>query len=92
MDKTSAAQRLVSRLTVEELDDVGEVHVVLQDDVAVQLHQRQRDEQHEVLRGGEPRGPDGLPQREHVVIHHFWNNSTQSPTSTLTKHYSKTLR
>ena len=33
---------------VEELDDVGEVHVVVEDDVAVVLDQRQCDEEHKV--------------------------------------------
>lgn len=39
---------LTSDLTVEELNDVGEIHVVLQDDVPVDLHQRQGDEEDKV--------------------------------------------
>ena len=36
---------------VEELDDVGEVHVPVEDYVAVALHQPQGDEQEELGRG-----------------------------------------
>ena len=50
------------KLTVEELDDIGEVHGVGEDDVAVGLEQRQRDEQHHVLRRHVPRRPDQLPR------------------------------
>lgn len=59
-------------LTIEELDDLSEVHVVLQDDVAVMLHECQGDEENKVAGGDGPGCPDGLPCREHVVIHHFW--------------------
>lgn len=38
------------RLTVEELDDVSEVHVVLQDDVPVNLDQCQGNEEDKVTR------------------------------------------
>lgn len=62
-------------VTVEEFDDVGEVHVVLQDDVPVELHQGQRDEEHEVTGRGVLRRPDRLPHREHVIIHQLWESA-----------------
>ena len=34
--------------TVEELDDVGEVHVVIDDDLTVILHKGEGDEEHKV--------------------------------------------
>ena len=58
--------------TVEKLDDVGEVHVVLQDDVPVDLHQRQDDEEDKVTRGDTLGGPDGFPDCEHVIVHQLW--------------------
>ena len=57
------------RRTVEELDDVGEVHVVVDDDVAVELHERQRHEQDEVRRADAGRSPHRLPHAEHVLVH-----------------------
>lgn len=47
--------------TIEELNDVCEVHVVLQNDVSVDLHQSQGDEQNKVARGDILSCPDGLP-------------------------------
>lgn len=60
------------KFTVEELNDVGEVHVVLQDDVPVDLHQCQGDEEDKVTRGGIPGCPDGLPDCKHIIIHQLW--------------------
>lgn len=54
--------------TIEELDDVCEVHVVLQDDISVDLYQCQRDEQDIVGRGHMLSGPNSLPHGEDVVI------------------------
>lgn len=57
--------------TIEELDDVCEIHVVLQDDVSVDLHQSQRDEQ-DIVGGRDVfGGPDGLPDGEDVIIDEF---------------------
>ena len=47
--------------TIEELDDVGEVHIVVQDDVPVILHQGQGDEQHKVTGAHVFGRPDHLP-------------------------------
>lgn len=60
---------IVRQFTVEKLNDVGEVHVVLQNDVPVDLHQCQCDEEDKVAGGGVLRCPDGLPYRKHIVIH-----------------------
>lgn len=59
--------------TIEELNDVCEVHVVLQDDVPVHLHQRQGDEEDKVTRGDVLGCPDGFPDCEHVIIHQLWS-------------------
>lgn len=58
--------------TVEELDDVGEVHVVVADDLAVGLHQGQGDEQDKVLRRDVPGRPDHLPHSKHVLVGQLW--------------------
>lgn len=57
--------------TVEELDDVGEVHGVGEDDVAVGLQQRQRQEQHHVLRRYVTRRPYQLPGGEHLTYYYY---------------------
>lgn len=62
----------MSDLTVEELNDVSEVHVVLQDDVPVDLHQRQGDEEDEVTGRDTLGSPDGFPDCKHIVIHQLW--------------------
>lgn len=64
--------------TVEKLDDVGEVHVVLQDDVPVDLHQRQGDEEDKVTRGDTLGGPDGFPDCEHVIVHQLWEKKNKT--------------
>lgn len=64
-----------SRFTVEELDDVSEVHVVLQDDVPVDLHQRQSNEEHEVTGRDALGGPDSFPHCKHVIVHKLWNTT-----------------
>lgn len=61
--------------TVEKLNDVSEVHVVLQDDVPVDLHQRQGDEEDKVTRGDTLGGPDGFPDCEHVIVHQLWKKN-----------------
>lgn len=62
----------MSDLTVEELNDVSEVHVVLQDDVPVDLHQRQGDEEDEVTGRDTLGSPDGFPDCKHIIIHQLW--------------------
>ena len=56
---------------VEELDDVGEVHVAVEDDVAVALDEAEGNEKEELLRGHLLRGPDRLPDSVDVVIGEF---------------------
>ena len=46
------------RHLVEELDDVGEVHVAVEDDVAIALDQAECDEQEELGRGNLGRRED----------------------------------
>lgn len=62
-------------VTVEELDDVCEVHVVLQDDVPVDFHQCQGDEEDKVT-GRDALGcPDGFPDGKHIVVHELWKTA-----------------
>ena len=49
------------RHLVEELDDVGEVHVPVNDDVPVGLHQTQGNEEIELWTSNLPCSPDRLP-------------------------------
>lgn len=58
-------------LTIKELDDVREVHVVFQDDVSVHLHECESNEEHKVVRGRVLGCPDGFPHGVHVIVHHF---------------------
>lgn len=72
-----------TRCTVEKLDDVSEIHVVLQDDVSVHLHQGQGYEEHVVSRGDVSSSPDGFPDSKDVVIHQLCEQRT-AVTSPLT--------
>ena len=54
--------------TVEEFDDVGEVHVVIDDDLAVVFDEGEGDEQHKVGRADVSRHPDRLPHGEHIIV------------------------
>ena len=65
-------------LTVKELDDVGEVHVVVQDDVSVELHEGQCQEEHKVAGADVLRRPDCLPHREHVRVQQLCNDTTST--------------
>lgn len=58
--------------TIEELNDISEVHVVLQDDVPVDLHQCQGNKEDKVTRGDILGGPYGFPDCKHVLIHQLW--------------------
>lgn len=69
---------LLRQCTVEKLNDVGEVHVVLQNDVPVDLHQCQSDEEDKMSGGGIRGRPDGLPHGEHIIIQHLWRNNGTS--------------
>lgn len=55
-------------LTVKKFDDVCEVHVVVQDDVPVHLHQGQCNEEDEVLGRDAGGHPDDLPYCKHILI------------------------
>ena len=59
------------RHLVEELDDVGEVHVPVDDNVPVGLHQTQGDEQIELWTSNLPCSPDRLPNSR--MDHHQHN-------------------
>lgn len=55
-------------LTVEELDDVSEVHVVVHDDLTVNCNQSQGKKEDKVAGGNPGRHPDHLPDGEHVLV------------------------
>lgn len=57
--------------TVEKANDVGEIHAVVQDDIAVDLQQRQGNEQHEPLGNGTASCADALPHQEDVIVDEF---------------------
>lgn len=66
--------------TIEELNNVSEVHVVLQDDVPVDLHQRQGNEEDKVTRRDVLGCPDGFPDCKHVIIHQLWRTKHTTGT------------
>lgn len=74
-----------ARLTVEELDDVSEVHVVVDDDLTVNCYQRQGKKEDKVPRGNPGRHPDHLPDGKHVLVQELWGR-TDSSTSA---HFSR---
>ena len=67
------AERMTLGITVEEADDVGKVHLVVDDDLAVVLDQREGDEEDKVGGAYAARRPDRLPDAEHILIHQLYN-------------------
>ena len=66
MSRTSYA------LTVKELDDICEVHVIIDDDLSVILDERESDEENEVRRADVLSNPDALPHQKHVLVQQLW--------------------
>lgn len=67
--------------TVEEFDDICEIHVVVNDDFSIKLHQRQCYEQY-VVGGTYVFGcPYRLPNWEHIVVHQFWKKKPNPQAS-----------
>lgn len=64
-----------ARFTVEELYDISEVHVVLQDDIPVDLHQCQSNKEDKVTRRDILGCPDGFPDCKHIIIHQLWKKT-----------------
>jgi len=54
--------------TVEELDDVGKVHAVINDNLSVILDERKSYKQNEMRRADVPCHPYRLPDHEDIVI------------------------
>lgn len=71
--------------TIEEFNDVSEVHVVLQDDVPVDLHQSQGNEEDKVTRGDILSCPDGFPDCKHILIHQLWRTEHKMEANTMRK-------
>ncbi len=65
---------------VEELDDVGEVHVPVEDDVAVRLDEGHGHEEVEVRRDHLPAGPDRLPHQVYLVVGELALEVQQEPS------------
>jgi len=55
--------------TIKEANDVGEVHVIVDDDLAVELDECECYEEHQMRRAHVLSRPNRLPHREHIVIH-----------------------
>lgn len=66
-----------SLLTVEELDDVREVHVVVDDDLTVNGDQSQGQKEDKVPRGNPGGHPDHLPDGEDVLVQELWAGPTE---------------
>lgn len=67
-----------SVVTVKELDDVGEVHLIVDDYLSVELDECQSEEKSKVSRTQSSRGPDQLPDFEDVAVQEFCKQSTKS--------------
>lgn len=67
-------------LTIEELDDVSEVHVVVDDDLTVNCNQSQGKKEDKVPWGNSGRHPDHLPDGEHILVQELCTR-TDSSTS-----------
>lgn len=70
---------LLSHL-IEELDDVREVHVILNDNVTISLDKSECYEQIEVLGDDWFGCPNGLPYVEHICIEQFSLEIQQEPS------------
>lgn len=65
-------------VTVEKLDDVCEVHVVLQDNVPVDFDQCKGNEEDKVTGRDTFGRPDGFPHGKHVVVHELWKTAAKA--------------
>ena len=59
------------RFTVEEFDDIGEIHGIGQNNVAIVLDKCEGHEQDEMWRSDRTSRPNCLPNGEHVIVHQF---------------------
>lgn len=66
--------------TIEELDDIGEVHAVRENDVAIGLQQGKGQEEYEVAGGDVLGRPDHLPRGEDVVVDELPLEVQQEPS------------
>lgn len=76
----SKAQVGISWLTVEELYDVSEVHIVRQDYVSIVFKQRQCQEQNKVTRCDVLSRPYAFPHREDISVEKFTLKVQEKPT------------
>ena len=61
----------IKSFTVEEFDDIGEIHGIGQNDVAIVLDKCEGHEQDEMWRSDRTGRPNCLPNGEHVIVHQF---------------------
>jgi len=73
---------------VKELDDVGEVHVPVEDDVAVVLDEGEGDEEKEVAGDNEARGPNRLPDQVDITIGKLTLEVQKKPPKKYKKYFS----
>lgn len=73
---------LLTFITVEELYDVGEIHAVRENDVAIVFQQRQRQEQHEVTGRHMLRRPNAFPDGKYVSVQQLALEVQQEPSVT----------
>lgn len=57
--------------TIEEFDDVSEVHVVINDDFSVEFNQSERKEERKMSGTQPPCHPYQLPYLEHIAVQKF---------------------
>ena len=58
-------------ITIEKLDDVGEVHVIVDDDVSIHFEECQSEEEDEVCSAPTrqvPGRPDSFPHEKHLRV------------------------
>lgn len=66
-------------LTIEELNDIGEVHAVGQYNISIDFEQSQCQEEHKTAGGDVLGRPDGLPREEDIVVDELALKVEQEP-------------
>lgn len=79
-DFQDGARVVPLRHFVEELDDIGEVHVVVEDYVPIILHQGKCNEKDKVTRSYTTSHPNRFPHAEHVFVHQLPFEIEQEPS------------
>lgn len=84
-----------SRITIEKLDYICEVHVVVQNNVTVVLHKCQSNKQDKVAWADMLGCPNCLPNGENIWVQEFWIHEKQHINEGITnyklEHFKKPL-